>query len=173
MKKLVIIISSLLMVALVAGNSFAYGQGQGKGQGKGQKGSGFNQDCQGYKGQNIWNNLSQEQRDEVNVLRQTFIDETYEMRSAKFQKKQQIRMLMETSNPDRAELGKLSQEISDLQKQIRDKKIDFLLAARKISPELGMGMGMGKGFGQGQGNCSKGGGQRGWHGQGSKGCYKN
>jgi len=160
MKKLIIIISTLLMAALVAGNSFAYGQGKGQGRGQGMKGSGFNQDCQGYRGQNIWNNLSQEQRDEVSALRQAFIDETYGLRSAKSQKKYQMRMLMETSNPDRAELGKLSQEISDLQKQIRDKRIDFQLEVRKISPELGMG----RGFGQGRGNCSKGSGQRGWHG---------
>ena len=163
MKKSIIIISSLLMVSLAAGSVFAWGHGKGRGMG-----SGFNQDCPRYGGQNAWSNLSQDQRDELGTLRQKFIDETYEVRSAKFQKQQEMRMLMETSDPDRAKLDKLSQEITDLQKQVRDKRIDFRLAAKKISPELGMG----KGFGQGRGKGSNRGGQRGCQGQGI-GWYNN
>ena len=165
MKKSIIIISSLLMIALLAGNVFAWGQGKGRGMG-----SGSNQDCPRYGGQGAWNDLSQDQRDALNTLRQEFIDETYELRSAKFAKRQEMRMLMQTSEPDRAKLGKLSQEITDLQKQVRDKRIDFQLAAKKIAPELGMG----KGFGQGRGKGSNRGGQgqRGFQGQGN-GCYYN
>ena len=158
MKKSIIIISSFLMVALVAGSVFAWGQGKGRGMG-----SGYNQDCPRYGGQGVFNDLSQDQRDELTALRQKFIDETYEVRSAKFAKQQEMRMLMETSDPDRAKLAKLSQEITDLQKQVRDKRIDFRLAAKKISPELGMG----RGFGQGHGNGSRRGGQGGCQGQGS------
>ncbi len=158
MKKAIIIISSLVMVTLVSGNVFAWGSGKGRGMG-----SGYNQDCPQYGGQPAFNDLSKEQRDNLTALRQTFIDETYEQRSAKFQKQQEMRMLMETSEPDRAKLDKLSQEITDLQKQVRDKQIDFQLAAKKISPELGMG----KGYGQGHGKGSKRGGQRGCQGQGN------
>ena len=164
MKKSIIIISSFLMVALVAGSVFAWGPGKGRGTG-----SGFNQDCPRSGGQGAWNNLSQDQRDELSALRQAFIDETYEFRSAKLAKQQEMRMLMETSNPDRAKLEKLSGQITDLQKQVRDKQIDFRLAAKKISPELGMGRGFGQGRGKG---LKKGGGQRGFQGQGY-GCYYN
>ncbi|MBT3178772.1 MAG: periplasmic heavy metal sensor [Desulfobacula sp.] len=150
MKKSIIIISSLLIVAFVSGNVFA--RGQGKGQGMAQ---GYNQDCSRYEGQGAFNDLSKEQRTALNELRQRFIDETYELRAAKFAKQQGMRMLMQTSDPDRAKLGTLSQEITDQQKQIRDKRIDFRLAAKKIAPELGMG----KGFGQGRGNESGRGGQ--------------
>ncbi|MCP4721845.1 MAG: periplasmic heavy metal sensor [Desulfobacteraceae bacterium] len=110
MKKSIIIVSSLLMVTLVAGNVFAWG-------------SGFNQDCPKYGGQTAFNDLSKEQREDLTALRQTFIDETYGLRSSKFQKQQEMRMLMETSDPDRAKLGKLSQQITDLQKQVRDKLV--------------------------------------------------
>ncbi|MCP4761857.1 MAG: periplasmic heavy metal sensor [archaeon] len=127
------------------------------GHGKGQRmGAGYNQDCRGYGGQGIINDLSKEQRDQLTALRQTFIDETYELRAAKFQKQQEMRMLMETSEPDRAKLGKLSQELTDLQKQVREKKIDFRLAAKKISPELGMGGGFGKGLKRGGQRCGQG-----------------
>ncbi len=162
MKKAIIIISSFLLVAFVAGNVLAWGHGYGRGMGQG---TGWNsgQNCSGYGGQNSVSNLSKEQIDELSALRQQFIDETYEIRSAKHAKQQEINMLMETSNPDRATLTKLTKQISKLQNQMRDKQIDFQLAAKKIAPELNMG----RGFGQGRGKWSKGGGQG--QGQGS-GC---
>ena len=150
MKKSIIIISSLLMVALVSGSVFAWGPGKGRGMGYNS-----NQDCPRYGGQSAFNDLSQDQRDQLGALRQTFIDDTYEARSAKFAKRQEMRMLMETSDPDRAELEKLSQEITDLQKQVRDKRIDFQLGAKKISPELGMGRGFGQGRGKWSGKASR------------------
>jgi zinc resistance-associated protein len=162
MKKSIIIISSILTVALVAGSVFA--SGPGKKSGKGQS-MGYNQQCPGYGGQNALNNLSQEQKDEFFALRQKFIDESYEFRSSKFVKQQEMRMLMETSNPDRAKLEKLSDKITKLQQQIRNKRIDFQLAAKKIAPELSMG----RGFGQGHGKGFKRGGQRDCQGQGQRG----
>jgi zinc resistance-associated protein len=165
MKKSIMIIGSLLMVALVAGSVFAWGPGRGQGM----MGSGFNQACPGYGGQGVWSDLSRSQRDELTALRQKFIDETYELRSARFQKQQEIRRLMQTSNPDRTKLNKLSREITELQQQIRNKMIDFHLDAKKISPELGMG----PGFGQGRGGMWSGrGGNRGFSGQ-RNGCYYN
>ena len=158
MKKLTIMMSSLLLVALVAGSAFAWGPCKGN---RGA-GSGFNQDCQAYRGQGALNDLSQEQRDGIKALQQKFIDDTYPVRSEMFQKHQEIKMLMETSNPDRTKLLDLSDELTDLQKQMRAKQIDLQLAAKKIAPELNMG----KGFGKGHGKWSGKGGCRGGQGQG-------
>ena len=171
MKKSIIIISSILTISLVAGSVFASGYGKRNGQGQGM---GYNQDCPRYGGQSqnqsAVNDLSQEQRDELFALRQLFVDETYEARAAKMQKQQEMRMLMETSNPDRAKLDKLSDKITKLQQQIRDKRIDFQLAAKKIAPELSMG----RGFGQGRGKWSNSGDQRGFQGQrgSGSGCWR-
>jgi zinc resistance-associated protein len=168
MKKSIIIMSSLLLVALVAGSVFAWGPCKGN---RGA-GSGFNQDCQRYGGQDALNDLSQEQKTEIKALRQKFIDDTYQARSKMSQKHQEIRMLMETSEPNRATLADLSDELTDLQRQIRDKRIDFQLAAKKIAPELDMGQALGKGHGKGHGKWS---GKRG-QGQGAgQGCgrYNN
>ena len=156
MKKSIIIISSLLVITLVSGSAFAWGSGKRSGKGQGM----------GYNQQNAINNLSQEQKDELSAIRQKFIDETYELRTAKMQKQQEIRMLMETSNPDRGKLDKLSEKITDYQKQIRDKQIDFQLAAKKIAPELVRGQGLRQRCGRqsgmnGQNNCQ---------GQGGFGC---
>ena len=160
MKKSILIISSLLVVALFTGNAFAWGPCKGRGMGDGP-------------GQNAFNALSQDQKDQVNALRQDFIDATYDIRAARFAKHQEIRMLMETSAPDRAKLETLSDEMMDIQKQLNGKRIDFQLAVKKIAPELnleqGFGRGHGKRFGKdGQRGCQgKGQGQRRGQGQGS------
>ncbi len=159
MKKTIIIISSILLVAFVAGSVFAWGPDRGKGM----MGGGFNQDCpRSGGGQGGTSDLSKDQRDKLTTLRQQFIDETYELRSAKFAKQQEMRMLMETSDPDREQLSKLSKEITDLQGQVREKGIDLRLKAKKIAPELGRGGGSGQGCGKWSGK----GGQRGSHGEG-------
>ena len=70
-----------------------------------------------------------------------------------------MRLLMETSSPDRAKLDTLSQEFTDLRSQMQSKRIDFQLAAKKIAPELNVaGMGGrggcgGMGSKGGNGNC--------------------
>jgi zinc resistance-associated protein len=170
MKKTIIIISSFLLVAFIAGNVLAWGPGSGRGMGW-NSGQNSGQDCpryggqNGYNGQNNASNLSQEQTDELSALRQKFIDETYEIRSAKYAKQQEINMLMETSNPDRAKLSKLTKQASKLQNEMRDKQIDFQLAAKAIAPELNTGRGFGKnrskGSNRGQGNCPQSQGQGG------------
>ncbi|MCP4720832.1 MAG: periplasmic heavy metal sensor [Desulfobacteraceae bacterium] len=149
MKKSMIVITSLLAVTLLATSAFSWGHGKGGCGGSGQ----------GY-GTNAWNDLSKEQRDELSALRQKFIDETYEVRSAMMVKHQEMRMLMETSSPDRAKLETLSQAITDLRSQMQSKRIDFQLAAKKIAPELNVA-GMG-----GRGGCGEG-------SKGSKGGNSN
>lgn len=177
MKKAILIMGSLVVMSLIAGSAFAWGPGHGRGMGFGC-GMGFSQgadggpgqNCPGYGGRDGWNDLSQVQKDDLTALRQKFIDETYASRSAMFQKQQEMRMIMETSNPDKARLDELSGEMADLQKQIRSRMIDFQLNAKKISPELGMGFGQG----HGRGMMNRGG-QRGCpgYGQGQGNTYNN
>lgn len=156
MKKSMIAIIALLAVAFVTTSAFSWSPGRGC--------RGFDQgDCPvqggGY-GANSWNDLSQEQKDGLTALRQKFIDETYETRSAMMAKHEEMRMLMETSSPDRAKLDTLVQEVTDLRQLMFSKGIDFQLEAKKIAPEAKL-FGMGEG-GKG-GRCGKG-------GRGSKGA---
>ncbi|MBA3010133.1 MAG: periplasmic heavy metal sensor [Proteobacteria bacterium] len=149
MKKSMIVITSFLAVALLATNAFSWGPGKGCG------GSG-----QGYgAGESAaWNDLSKQQKDELTALNQKFIDETYEVRSAMMTKHQEMRLLMETSSPDRAKLEALSKAVTDLQGQMQTKRIDYQLAAKKIAPELsvgGMGGPGGCGPKGGSGNCPR------------------
>ena len=146
MKKTMIVLTALLTVGLLATNAFSWGHGGGSKRGCGG---------QGYA---AMANLTPEQQTELNTLRQKFIDETYETRAAMMDKHQQLRLLMETSAPDKAKLESLSEEMLDLKKAVHDKRIDFVLEAKKIAPELNMsafghrGGGFGKG---GYGGCEK------------------
>ncbi len=148
MKKSITIISSVVFLALFTGSVFAFGPGMGMGGGSSS--------CSGFGGEAAWDDLSKEQRDELTALRQKFIDETYALRASMLQKHQEMRLLMETSTPDRAKLSKLSGEILDIEKQLNEKQIDFMLSAKKISPEIALGAG----FGRGHGKSGKRGGNR-------------
>ncbi len=131
MKKLISLLSMLIVISLAAGAAYAWGPDHGKNTGQGYH--------TGYSGCDGWGpgiNLTQEQKDQLTALRQKFIDDTYASRSTKLEKKQQIRLLMETSNPDRAKLIRLSNDILDLDQKIMEKKIDYRLAVKKIAPEL-------------------------------------
>ena len=146
MKK-TITISLLLLVTFAVTNTFAWQRGPGRGI----MGQGYNQGCQGYS--SAANDLSKEQRDQLDALQQKFIDDTYEFRSAIFAANQKIQMLMDTSNPDKKQISGLSDKILNSQKQLRDKRIDFELRAKKIDPKFGTyprsGYGCRKGSGQG------------------------
>ncbi len=78
-----------------------------------------------------YNDLSDAQKDELTTLRQKFIDDTYGLRASMMQKHNEVRLLMETSQPDRTELSRLNAEISDIMKQLQENRIDFMLAAKR------------------------------------------
>lgn len=116
--------------------------------------------------------LTDEQRDRLKSLRQSFIDETATSRAAIAAKREEIRILMETTSPDRTKITALSSELGKLQQEIMIKEIDLAIEARKIAPgikwpiaSLGMARHHGmmgdramgaKGMGMGMMMCDKG-----------------
>lgn len=152
MKK-IIIFGTITLVALIVGSVYAWSPGRGWGMG----GGGFGQGCPYYGNQYSSDSLSAEQRTQLSDLQQKYIDETYEVRSQALQKSQELNLLMETSNPDRAELNKLSEELAELQAQLRNKGLDYQLEVKRVSPE--------QTFSAGDGNkWSTMNGRRGWGG---------
>jgi zinc resistance-associated protein len=147
MKKTLILITALLAMGFMATQAFSWGQGNRMG------GYGQGTNCPGID-RSGWQDLSKSQQDELTALRQKFIDDTYEMRVSMMQKHNEIRLLMETSAPDRAKLSRLTEELSDLTGQLQENRIDFMLAAKKVAPEIRFGQGMGKGYDRG--NCPRG-----------------
>ncbi|WP_320044782.1 periplasmic heavy metal sensor [uncultured Desulfobacter sp.] len=136
MKKTLATLTILIITCAFSAGAFAGPAMQGKGKG-------LKQDrppaCM---------NLTDAQQKQLSDLHQKFVDDTYEMRSGIMNLNQQIRMYMETSDPNPAKLKSMVMEKADLEKNLDIKRLEFALDARKISPELKyMPMGMGMGFG--------------------------
>lgn len=145
MKKTMIMISILLLVSFTAATVFAWGPG---GQnGKPRHGQGYN-NCPGYSGQNAFSQLTEEQQKQITELRQKHIDDSYEAQSAKIEKRQQIRLLMHTSNPDRTKLVQLHTQMAELDKELAIKRLDFQLEVKKIAPDYKFGRDFGKKHGR-------------------------
>ena len=144
MKKTLIITAALLSVIFISSNAFSWG------------GGGYGRGCGGGYGNNngssVLPSLTEEQKGALADLRQKFIDETYEVRSAMMGKKQNIRMLLETSSPDKTKLTALSDDILELKGQMQAKRIDFILKAKEIAPGLNASdlRMFGRGFGKGR-----------------------
>jgi zinc resistance-associated protein len=157
MKKQTLVITAIIFTLMtISAPAFAGNYGAQKNR--------YNQNCPRYMkgpGQN-WAGLTQEQQTQIKALRQTFVDATASQRISMVSKHEAIRILMETSTPDRDKLIALTVELADLQKTVMAKGIDFALEAKKIAPELRLPMlfrGMGMGMIQGKG---------GFHGHGKR-----
>jgi zinc resistance-associated protein len=150
MKKTMILITALTAIGFMATQAFSWGPGTGMG------GYGAGTSCPALD-RNIYNDLTDAQKDELTALRQKFIDDTHALRNTMMLKHNEIRMLMETSDPDRATLHRLNAEVSELMKQVQETRIDLMLAAKKVAPELRFGQAMGHGFHKGyaKGNCPR------------------
>ena len=140
MKKTLAALTILVVTCAFSAGAFANPPMQGKGKGLRQP----PRACM---------SLTDEQQKQLSDLHQKFIDDTYKTRSEIMNLDQQIRMYMETSDPDYAKLKSMVIEKADLSKDLAVKRLEFSLDARKISPELKfMPMGMGSGFsGHGKG----------------------
>lgn len=148
MKKQALILTTIIFTLVTVTSAFAGNCREWKNRGA--------QDCPRFMdgpGQQ-WADLTPEQQTQIKALHQKFIDETAPQRVAMVSKHEAIRILMETSAPDRDQLVSLTNELADLQKTVMASGIDFTLEAKKIAPELSLpmifnGMGMGKGHGMG------------------------
>ena len=149
MKKQALIFTAIV-VTLMTLTSFAFA---GNCNGKRNRG---NRDCPRYMnglGQQ-WAALTQEQKTQIMDLRQKFVDETAPQRVIMASKHEAIRILMETTSPDRDQLLSLAAELSDAQKIMMSKGIEFALKVKAIAPELKVPMmfnGIGKGMGMFEG----------------------
>jgi len=137
MKKTLAALTILIITCTFSASAFATPPKQGKGKGKGLR-----------QNQRACMNLTDEQQKQLSDLHQKFVDDTYETRTGIMNLDQQIRMYMETSDPNPGKLKAMVIKKADLAKDLAVKRLEFALDARKISPELKyMTMGMGQGFG--------------------------
>jgi len=131
----------------------AAGPGYGR-RGQGQ-GMGWNQDwngCPGYgQGGGAWNQLTDEQMEQVKTERAAFFEATKDLRQGMRQKRLELQAEIAKKTPDAEKAAELQQELSKLQAEFDLKRLDHRLRMKQIDPDLGMGMGFGRGHGHGRG----------------------
>ena len=164
MKKLMI---AVLAVALLATSGVVMAQGWGGGPGGGRgpgMGMGYGPNDPGY-GPGAWGaglNLSAEQTQKMQALRESFFKETIPLRNEMMIKKLELQTLWAQKKPDEGKILAKQKEINALRAQFQEKATKHRLEARNIlTPEqqaqvgafwgAGSGHGMRGGFGPGRG----------------------
>lgn len=80
--------------------------------------------------------LTEEQRENIRVLRESFQKEITPLRSQAFEKKAEVRLLWKQIKLDPVKIKSLEREIHGLMGQLREKSTDYRLAFRNIlTPE--------------------------------------
>ena len=171
--KTVIVVAIVGVVGFAATSFAGWGRGgggycQGQGSGWGQRGSG----PAGYQ-----SNLSDEDRAKLNKERQTFFEDTRQLRENRYQKQLELQSELAKKDPDAKKAAGLQGEISDLSGQLSQKRVDHRIKMQKENPDFfaGRGYHMGQGYGMGGGGMGRGYGMggggmgRGFYGKGGGG----
>ena len=156
MKKAVTIIGALLLVAAIAFPVYARGQGRGKahhgmGYGKGSA-------CYCWQHGKVYENLTEEQRSQLQELYQNFNDEKAQLRDEIRSRSAELNSLLNSPKSDAEKAKALQKEISDLRAKLAQKRVNFKLEVRKIAPDVQFGRKYSKGYGRnmkgrGPGRC--------------------
>lgn len=126
--------------------------------------------CPGFWGSGKGSSLTPEQQNKFKELRQKFNEETAQLRGTILTKRLELQSLWTNPKSDPKAIADKEKELRDLQNQMKDKKFQLELEARKLlTPEqiskLGQGgrrgtgfdrghmMGHGYGMGPGYGPC--------------------
>lgn len=157
----IIIITSIAVLAIGI-NAFGHG-GMGWGGGWGHHRGGMQ--YQGGYGNGNAGQMNPETTKQFEQKKAAFFSETQDVRTSLFEKERDLQNELAKDDPDVAQASRLQKEISDLQSQFDQKRIEHMLEMRKLNPNAGRGyrsggpmMGsrgsmMGSGFNGGGGYC--------------------
>jgi Spy/CpxP family protein refolding chaperone len=159
-KKAIIITSIILLV----GSTIAFAQG-GWGYGSDQprmRGYGGHMMGPGYCGSHMRGNgpgwvkggygdLSEEEATKLEEAREKFYTETKDIRRQIGNLREDIRDEMVKDDPDSAKVLKMQKELSNIEADFDQKRVQHRLEMRKLVPEKYQGRGFGRGFGRGYG----------------------
>jgi Spy/CpxP family protein refolding chaperone len=156
MKKVMITVMALLITALLATATLAFGPGRGPGYGPSGRGDfgGFGE-----------LNLTADQKTKLSELRDAQFKDVKPLREAMFAKRDELRKLWLESNPDQGKIVAAQKEMRSVRDQMQDKMTASRLEMLKVlTPEqrekaksfaagyaAGRGYGPGRGHGMGQG----------------------
>jgi Spy/CpxP family protein refolding chaperone len=158
-------------VLAIAATSFAgwgsghMGYGDHMGPGYGMH-DGWGQGPRGYGGQGYQSDLSDEDIAKLDKERQAFFEATSDLRENLYQKELELRSELAKPEPDAKRAAGIQKEISNLESQLDQKRLDHRIKMKKDFPRFGFrgdgygprGRGMGRGMyggggGYGPGSC--------------------
>ena len=150
-----IFVLAIIGIVGYAATSFA-GWGRGGGDNCWGQGSGWAQRGSapaGYQG-----NLSDDQIDKLSKERQSFFEDSRELRESLYQKELELRSELAKQDPDAKKAVDLQKEISELESQMDQKRVAQRIKMQKENPDFfaGRGYGQGRGYGMGGGRMGRG-----------------
>jgi len=147
----------ITVVAFLGFGAYAFadwGMGPGMMGGWGGYGPGWHHGGYGYNGYGgMMGNFSDDEIQAMNSQRNKFLNATEDLRQDLYAKQLELRSELAKENPDSKIALNLQNDISKLQAQLDQKRIDHMVEMRKINPDTGRGFmgrgGMGYGAGPG------------------------
>jgi len=150
--KIVLVIGVVALLGIGV-NAFAgWGRGWHHGSDWQNRGRGMGGPGYGY-------NLSDEEFKTLEKERQAFFNETESIRQDLYAKDLELRSELAKETPDSKKAARLQKELSKLESQLDQKRVDHMINMRKLNPNAGRGRGfmgggaMGYGPRYGGGNC--------------------
>ncbi len=134
-KTIIIAVASVAVIGFAI-NAFAHG-GMGWGGGWGHHGQGWHQ--RGDYGPGYDNQMSKEQYKQFEQKREAFFKETVDLRADLDGKKRELQNELAKDEPDASKASGLQKEISELQAQLDQKRIDHMVEMRTLAPNAGRG----------------------------------
>lgn len=151
LRNVIITIASVAVIGLGV-NAFAHSGGMGWGGGGHHGGMHY----QGGYGAGYDDQLSKEEYKQFEQKREAFFKETQDIRAGLFEKERELQSELAKTDPDAAKASRLQKEISDLQSQFDQKRINHMIEMRKLNPNAGRGFmsrGPRMGYGNGGSHC--------------------
>ena len=135
MRKVLTTLGILVLVGFLTAPVFAHRYGGGKNYGGPGAGPCW------FEGEDLTDN----QKAELDKLHQQFVDDTAKMREEIWNKSAELETALNAADPDAKKVRTLQREISALKAKMSEQRVNFELEARKIAPNTRSGRGYGRG----------------------------
>ena len=132
-----IMVGIALLVSIAAVSAFAHGPGWGRGGGWGHRGPGWHHRWDS--GQGYDNQMTEREYQQFQQKKEAFFKETQELRTKLYEKGRELQNELAKTEPDTSIASGLQKEISELQAQLDQKRIDQMIEMRKLNPNAGRG----------------------------------
>ena len=131
LRNIIIAIGSVTLI-IISINAFAH-----SGMGWGHHGYGWHHQDRYYPDKT--GRMSQEEYEKIEQKREAFFRETQDIRNDLYDKSRELENELAKAEPNVTEASRLQKEISELQSQFDQKRIEHMVEMRKLNPNAGRG----------------------------------